>query len=75
MSSAMEGGVRREFAQCRCAGQGHALSYTIADATMTIATLPELHLHLPDSAAFRSADMDGTDVRARIAAVEGDGTP
>ncbi len=54
---------------------GHALGYTIAGATMTIATLPELHLHIPDSAASRSADMDGPDLRARIAAVEGGGTP
>jgi acetolactate decarboxylase len=53
---------------------GHALGYTIAGATITIATLRELHLHLPDSAAFRSADMDVPDLRARIAAVEGDGT-
>jgi acetolactate decarboxylase len=54
---------------------GHALAYTIAGATITIATLPKLHLELPDSVAFRSADMDVPDLRARIAAVEGNGIP
>jgi acetolactate decarboxylase len=52
---------------------GHALDFTLEHGEVTICTASELHLSLPRTAPFLSADLSPSDTNARIKQSEGDG--
>jgi acetolactate decarboxylase len=50
---------------------GHALDYVLDHGQVTICTVSELHLSLPRTAPFLSADLSPADTNAQIKQTEG----
>jgi acetolactate decarboxylase len=56
-------------------GGGHVLDFTLDKATVQISAQADVHLNLPQTPAFMSADLTGRDLDAEIELTEGGAVP
>jgi acetolactate decarboxylase len=56
-------------------GGGHVIDFTLGKATIQISAQADVHLNLPQTPAFMSADLTGRDLDAEIELTEGGAVP